>query len=174
MSTFEKAPEVKRIAEELIDQHHPHLQDHARKLVDYYYRYGGGVDWGGKCKKCTAFERHVTSMMFFLFISMDAWKAMSAQQRVALVDHELCHIQRDHTEQINSETQQWERKWCNADDPDSWSIRKHDVEEFSDVIYRHGLWETGIEKIAAAVRKADQQLTIEDMGMPGLRKVSGE
>ncbi|WP_164970356.1 putative metallopeptidase [Bacillus subtilis] len=50
-----------------------------------------------------------------------------------------------------------------ATDPDSWGIREHDVEEFSEIIERHGLWDTGIETFAEAVREADHQMSISDV-----------
>lgn len=161
MSNFKKAPEVEYIARELIAEFHPHLQDAIDK-TDFYKRLGGGVDWAGKCKKCTSFERHLTGKMFFIFVNDDIWAAMSPMQREALVDHELCHIKRSRTEQLNPETGEVKLIWANKDNPDNWSVREHDVEEFSDVIHRHGLWETGIEKFAVAVRKASYQMTIED------------
>lgn len=58
--------------------------------------------------------------------------------------------------------EKWKDEWLEAEDPDSWSIREHDVEEFSDVIRRHGLWDTGIERFAEAVREADYQMNFED------------
>ncbi|KJS23134.1 MAG: hypothetical protein VR72_02920 [Clostridiaceae bacterium BRH_c20a] len=171
MSNFKKAPEVEAIALELISQFHPHLKDAVDKL-DFYKRYGGGVDWAGKCKKCTSFERHLTSKMFFVFINDDVWTRMNSNQREALVDHELCHILRRKGEFINHETREVEFRWANKEDPDNWYIREHDVEEFSDVIYRHGLWETGIEKFAVAVRKASHQMTIEDFENQPLKAVN--
>ena len=54
------------------------------------------------------------------------------------------------------------REWAKKDDPDNWYIQDHDVEEFSDVIRRHGLWDQGVEKFAEAVREVEYQMTIFD------------
>ncbi len=82
----------------------------------------------------------------------------------ALVDHELCHIQRNVGMVITDPNtgRILKKEWADKDDPDSWHIREHDVEEFSDIIHRHGLWEHGIEKFAEAVRNADYQMSIYD------------
>lgn len=42
---YEKSPRIREIAEELIDDHHPHLKD-AKELLEYYVRDdgGGGLD----------------------------------------------------------------------------------------------------------------------------------
>ncbi|WDL97828.1 putative metallopeptidase [Alicyclobacillus sp. ALC3] len=152
---FEEAPTVRAVAAMLIDDHHPHLTD-AKDLIGFYFRYGTS-DWAGKAKKCTAFERHMTGKQLFVFVNAEAWEALKHDQRLALVDHELCHFSRKSERHYDDEQQGWVDAWTAADDSDSWGIRDHDVEEFSDVIKRHGLWEQGIEQFAQAVRNASYQ-----------------
>ncbi|WP_407310975.1 hypothetical protein [Desulfosporosinus sp. SB140] len=38
---YEKSPRIRDIAEQLINDHHPHLKD-AKELVEYYTRDDGG------------------------------------------------------------------------------------------------------------------------------------
>lgn len=161
---FEKSPRIREIAEQLISDHHPHLKD-AEEQVEYYTRAAvGGVDWAGKCKKCSSFERFLTGKMFHIFIIESAFYDWPEDKLKALVDHELCHIRRKTgMELIDPNTGKVVKKeWAQKDDPDNWYIREHDVEEFSEVIHRHGLWDLGIEKFAEAVREADYQMTIYD------------
>lgn len=103
-------------------------------------------------------------MTFHIFIIEPAFKHWSMEKLKALVDHELCHIQRDTGMEVIDPVSGriLRREWANKDNPDNWHIREHDVEEFSDVIHRHGLWEHGIEKFAEAVRDADYQMSIYD------------
>lgn len=152
---FEESPEVREVAVKIINQHHPHLQD-AADLIGFYFRFGAS-DWAGKAKKCTAFERHVTGYMLFVFINAQDWGHLNPEKRNALVDHELCHFMRTSHRKYDEELQKWTEEWDRADQPDSWSIRDHDVEEFSQVIQRHGLWDVGIEQFARAVRNAPYQ-----------------
>lgn len=106
----------------------------------------------------------MTDYMLFLFINKEAWKLFSSEQREELVDHELCHFSRTSWEEPDPKIEgKWITVYGTVDDPDSWSIREHDVEEFSDIIDRHGLWETGIEQFAAAVREAEHQMNFEDV-----------
>lgn len=163
MSTvdFEKADEVRQLANVIIDKYHPHLVD-AKSVIGYYFR-DGVSDWAGKAKKCTAFERHVTGYLLFVFINQQAWTMLLPEQREALVDHELCHFSRAYSLRMNPKTLQEEKEWTDAKDPENWSIREHDVEEFSEIIRRHGLWETGIEHFAEAIREVDYQMTIGDV-----------
>lgn len=157
---FEPAHEVRELAEQIIGKHHPHLVD-AKDLIGYYFRHGSS-DWAGKAHKCTAFERHVTDKMLMMFVNWDAWRALKYDQRLALVDHELCHFSRKEEHWPDPETGKLKMRYAPADDPDSWQMREHDVEEFSDVIARHGLWETGIENFAATIRKVSYQMTFDD------------
>ncbi len=116
---FEESKEVRRLAESIIDEHHPHLKD-AKQQIGFYLREGNSK-WAGKAKKCTAFERHMTDYMLFVFINKDAWKTMPEEQRAALVDHELCHFTREEWEEPDPKDQsKWVTVYGAATDPDSW------------------------------------------------------
>lgn len=160
---YQISPRIRDIAERLIDDHHPHLKD-AKELIEYFIRDTSSIDWSGKCKKCSGFERFLTEKMFHVFIIEPALECWPMEKLEALVDHELCHIHRETgLEVLDAKTGKFIRKeWAEKSNPDNWSIRDHDVEEFSDVIRRHGLWEQGIEKFAEVVRNADYQMTIYD------------
>ncbi|MGG4366748.1 putative metallopeptidase [Bacillus subtilis] len=81
----------------LLNAHRPHLKN-AKQQIGFYFREGNGK-WAGKAKKCTAFERHMTDYMLFVFINKAAWKMMLEEQRAALVDHELCHFTQEEWEE---------------------------------------------------------------------------
>ena len=49
VATFNNAPEVQQIAEELIDKYHPHLVD-GKDYIAYLFREGGQVDWNVQVK----------------------------------------------------------------------------------------------------------------------------
>jgi len=66
---------------------------------------------------------------------------ISAAQRKALIDHQLCHIFKGEN---------------------SLKLVGHDVEEFNSVIVRHGLWNPSLSVIGNAVRKAVQGNLFED------------
>lgn len=116
---FEESKKLRQLAESIIDEHHPHLKDAKQQIV--FYLREGNSKWAGKAKKCTAFERHMTDYMLFVFINKTAWKTMPEEQRAALVDHELCHFTREEWEEPDPKDQsKWVTVYGAATDPDSW------------------------------------------------------
>lgn len=169
---FELAPRVREIAERLIDAHHPHLQD-AKELIGYYIK-DDNAAWYGKCHKCTGFERFITNRTIHILILKDAFLQWSTEKLEALVDHELCHIGRlrESDEWYDSHTgQMMPPIYKPKNEATSWFIQSHNVEEFSDIIDRHGLWDEGIEKFAESVRDTDYQMTLNDFQRNNLKVV---
>ena len=79
---------------------------------------------------------------FLIEISHDYWiEVLSELQKVALVDHELCHLRVDHDEAGEV----------------SLSTCGHDVEEFACVVERHGLWSDGLTGLG---RVMSEQLSL--------------
>ena len=70
-------------------------------------------------------------------ISEDQWIRAEAEQRKAIIDHELCHI-------INKDV--------------GWGIRAHDVEEFAVIIDRYGLWNGDLWSASVVLKKATQMV----------------
>jgi predicted metallopeptidase len=137
--TYTDAPVVKEIAQGLIPQHHPHLEG-AR--IEYVFRSkrltSNGKIVAGKARKVTGLNAFLATKppafgglpFFVIEIAQDVWDALPRPQQVALVDHELCHCFRE----IDDDTGEWEL-----------SIRPHDVEEFAEIVYRHGLWSQDLD-----------------------------
>lgn len=150
MTEFRAAPEVAKIAADLIKKHHTHLAD---QRIEFVFRDKATSSRGrtvcGKAKKMTGLNaflsRDVTSNVdfdpgdeFFLIeIAEDAWAALGSKGRAALVDHELCHLAVEYDE---------------ATEEFKLSLRGHDVEEFAEVIERHGLYEDELVKFAESIK----------------------
>jgi len=151
MTKFREAPDVKRIADELIPQHHEHLLLQADE-IRYVFRSDTPISKGrfvlGKARKVgglscylanaepeapNGFEDHEIADMFVIEISEAMWDQLSAAGRIALVDHELCHRAMDVDE---------------AEGTVKRAIRGHTVEEFTEIVHRHGLWRPELERFA--------------------------
>lgn len=161
-----KARHVAEIAEELIPQYHQHLEE---SEILYLFRSEHTEENGkvklGKARKVSGLNAYLARQSYIeganlaqntenylgdkriglddpgskvfaeplliVEIAHDVWSGLTVEQRVALVDHELSHFGPD-------------------------GMRSHDVEEFRDVIERHGLWTPDLEAVAETI--AQQEL----------------
>lgn len=133
---YTPAPEVKDIAGKLIGLYHDPLLN---EDIEYVFRSEASSSKGkvvlGKARKVTglpAYLSRTSEEPFFLMeIALDTWENLSADQKEALVDHELCHFG------ITEDGRRF--------------ILPHDLEEFAAIVERHGLWNPAVKRIAAAV-----------------------
>lgn len=136
---YSDATAARTIAETLIPQHHPHL---VGARIEYVFRdkhqKRNGKIVAGTARKVSGLNAFLAAKppsfggldFFVIVFALDVWMAISDAQRVALVDHELCHCWRE----TNDETGEWDL-----------SIRGHDIEEFAEIVYRHGLWSEDLD-----------------------------
>jgi hypothetical protein len=143
---YERAPEVERLAKQIIDKSHPTLRG---IRIEYVFREKAGLRHGrlvaGSAKKITGVNallatpgaRSSEDLEFFLVtIARDVWDRSTASRRIALVDHELqhCHVQLD---DVTGEA--------------VLAMRGHDIEEFAAIVQRHGLWTDDLEMFVTAL-----------------------
>ena len=145
-------------AEKLILEHHPDLVEAKVVLL---YNTAWSVDPGGrvvlgKCKIASAADRALVGEVDVI-VTLNAafWfdEQTSSEQREALLDHELCHAHLQYDgegEPVQDELGRLVFK-----------LRHHDVEEFEDVIKRHGTYKRDLERFAAALLT---QREIEKLG----------
>ena len=151
MSDYTPAPQVRRIADDLLLDHHTHLLGVEIRyvFVTPTPKSKGELVWGRarKVSGLSAFLAHDIPVdeivddeadwsFFVIEIARDVWDAIDQKARIALVDHELCH--------------------CDVAEDDDGNrrlvTRPHDIEEFRDVVRRHGLWRPDVAAFAGAVQ----------------------
>jgi len=144
-----------RIMDGLIDQYHPHLAD---AKIAICWRFGWNEDpdgWVklGQCKKGSDLDRALHKYDFVLLLNHEAWNAagFGVDKMEAVIDHELCHA----AVIIDSNGE----PKTDEDGRTCYRTRKHDVEEFVDVVARHGCYKRQLEQFAAvAVDKQNRPL----------------
>ena len=140
-----KTTKLYKIMDSLIAKHHKHLADAA---IAIGWRYDKKQDadgrlWLGSLKKASDLDRKLHQFDFVMLLNHEFCnKAATDQQITALVDHELCHGQ-------VSYDAHGERKE-DGDGRGVYRIRKHDVEEFQEIVVRHGAWKGDLEKFFGA------------------------
>jgi hypothetical protein len=157
---FFPAPEVEKIAEDLIPKYHEHLINFQVRIryvfIDKAPKSKGKEIWG-TCRKISGLNAFLEGggdddeAFFVITISHDVWEILPHDKRVALVDHELCHAwaevkQAKDEADADAEIEQ--------DNPVKLSVKPHDLEEFACIVRRHGLWRDSIEEFVEAALKA--------------------
>lgn len=127
-------PEVLKVAERVIRDHHTNLLE---AKIGFLMRSEDGASNGkrviGKAAKFPVKLRPYVELDFLIWLSRPTWLELDVAGREALVDHELCHLEYD---------------------PDTLEagLKAHDVEEFVEIIERHGLWRFDLERTAEAIQ----------------------
>lgn len=147
---FWEADEIEPIARGLIYEHHRHLWEGEAGLLYLFTskeRKSKGRVVLGTAQLASSLQRFLTqgrqggAVDFILIFDHVRWKLMLPEHRAALVDHELCH--------------------CIQTAAGDWAIRGHDLEEFTDIVRRHGLWRPDVIGMAAAMKPYQYQLPLQ-------------
>lgn len=137
---FWAADEAREIAEaDVISVWHPHLEDY-----EICYVFKEDLTKAQRValatiKKSTPFEYYLSGVDLVVTVNADYWPDLTHAQRIALLDHEFCHT----FETVNEKGVA------------SLKFRGHDLEEFTDVVRRHGAWMPDIERMNQAQREFD-------------------
>lgn len=157
MVTYCYSEELAEIGRRLVAQHHPDLVNFGAVEIRYIFRSeasksNGKVVWG-KARKVGGLGAFLAmdtddaptgeppddpaEAFFVIEIAHDVWLLLSPKQKVALVDHELCHLSvaLDEAGAVRL------------------SIRPHDLEEFEAILSRHSLWRPDLESFAVVAAK---------------------
>lgn len=134
---FQEAPEAEEIGNELISRYH---QDISKAKIFYYFKKKASK----KKDKLALATISLTSPKlkfiserqydYYLEIGWTEWTELTLQQKIALIDHELCHA-------------------AFSLDKEKFVIRGHSVEEFREVIERYGFWNDGIKAFGEACKR---------------------
>lgn len=150
MIEFVENNEAEQIAEQLIEPFHPHLiglhiahlskvkpqpvNPKAPKKPRKAGRQGKKIVMA-KTSKVTAKMAALASRNFAFVIEYDweIWDKLPQEKKVALVDHELCHC---------------------GNDADGTYLKHHSVEDFTEVVQRHGMWHSDTLRFLEGVDNA--------------------
>jgi hypothetical protein len=110
----------------------------------------------GKCKKASDLDRVLYAFDFVIILRPDFWHHPKANdiQRRALLDHELMHAAVKYDDDGEPVTDSRGRT--------VYRIRKHDLEEFRDIVVRYGCYKSDIEAFASALLRAPKYKDLLD------------
>lgn len=104
----------------------------------------------GKCVRASDLQKELVEFDFVILLNKEVWesKEFVVEKKKALLDHELMHI----AEALDKESEpKYDSKGRKL-----FRMRGHDIEEFTDIIRRHGCYKSDLEKFAEAILKKGQ------------------
>ena len=99
----------------------------------------------GKCVRATDLQRELIDWDFVILLNREVWEDIDfrTEKKLALLDHEMCHAARA----VDSDGE----PRIDTKGRPVWRIRGHDIEEFREVVARHGAYKGDLEKFAKAL-----------------------
>lgn len=138
--------EVYELAAAIISAHHTHLLP---VRIEYAFVSPTPKNKGKMIAGSARILRGLSSLwaseegdeFFAIVLAQDIWERADEYFRRALLDHELCH--------------------CKVTDEGKLVTVGHDVEEFAEIVTRHGLWQQDLQTFMGELRQQD--LFLPDM-----------
>jgi hypothetical protein len=99
----------------------------------------------GKCIRVTDLNKEFAAYDFIIVLNREVWGDIrfAREKKTALLDHEMCHAAGAFDEDGEPIRDDRNRR--------VWRSRKHDIEEFRDVVARHGCYKKDLEDFAQAL-----------------------
>lgn len=148
VSEGQPLPEPYRLLQEVREKFHADTRG-ARIALAWRYRLNPDKDGHlilGRCCKVSDLHREFADYDFIIVLNQDVWDdpKFDRAKKVALLDHELCHAAPDYEEESGEHKRDERNRLI-------FRTRKHDIEEFQDVVSRHGCYKRDLEKFAKAL-----------------------
>lgn len=141
---------------DLVGEQHHHLIDARIALA---WRFGWKEDKDGRlklgqAKKLSDLDREFRTgageeIDLVILLNYEVWNRgdFTCEQQLALIDHELCHFQFSKDDETGEPKMDVRGRLI-------YRLRGHDVEEFTEIVARHGIWRHDLEKFAKQAGKA--------------------
>lgn len=150
----------------IIGKHHSDL---AEAKIGLFWKLGWNADADGRqtLGKCCKISEQTKEMLgeeadldFAILLNKEVVNSpeWSREQTKALLDHELCHAAPAMDDKNEGEQKQDERGRL------LWRIRKHDIEEFREIVHRHGCYKEDLEAFAETIRQNNQAPLLKAVG----------
>jgi predicted metallopeptidase len=129
-------------------KHHPHLEAAYIVVLSGPLGVSEGCKQWGRARRLKKTERALLAAMdvkrspdYVIEVDTDTWEIFDVNQRLALLDHELCHMAGREIDEDGVYGQ--------------WKLRGHDCETFLREVQRHGAWRPVLKDLARVMRQLD-------------------
>jgi hypothetical protein len=135
---FDEFESGKEVADKLIRQYHTELASaNIRFICRNKSAKKGGRKVPGTVSKMGGKYKHLTNCDFVIEVSLEFWNEFAPEKRMALIDHLL--------------------EWCFGEEDEKtgdmkWKLRAPEVQEFSEIVSRHGNWTDELHEFERSVK----------------------
>ena len=141
-------PEAMELAAtEVIPSWHEHLNRVTIAYLAVDEMKTRNLETWAKIRKATPVERCLADADLVLVVNEGIWGVLSKAQRIALLDHEFCHVT-------------WDAE------KDEIKMAHHDLEEFNAVVRRHGSWRDSIKLFGEQLELFEDVSALKGLGKP--------
>lgn len=136
---IEDAPDVKSVAEEVIEDKN---MDFSMCNISYIKVYPNiSKTKVGQCRVASRREHFYSGADYIISMSGDIWSELDDKRKYILTWHELEHIFPEFSESKGEY---------------NYKVRKHDIEDFADIIEEHGVnWFSDLKEIVMSFHDMD-------------------
>ena len=149
--------DIKKLMHRLVSTRHPDLVN--CKIMPVWKNRemkNKGSTVAAKIQKLNDCIRSFADYHFIIVISSPTWQRLNDTQRMAVLDHEMCHVFYDDEDKAGNPT---------------YSLISHDVEDFAQIIQLYGLYHNGLVEFGNAVKTAldnlSKDVVVRKLGEPG-------
>jgi hypothetical protein len=167
----DERPDLYGVMRELLEDHHDELSGAVVQLV-WRRNWKGDKDQRlvlGQAIIPSRVDRLTHGIDLRILLNFEVYNSVqfSREQQMALIDHELQHF----APALDEDTM--EQK-VGADGLREWRKRKHNLEEFREIVARHGQWKSDIQDFVRVAMEAGipEQLTLADREGSGISSVT--
>jgi predicted metallopeptidase len=147
---FRAAKDLQPIIDRLIELFYPLLQGATVRAVYRSTKFPDSPFTVARIEKITGLRAWLYSKIdgeqdaFFLIqVVVPNWETFEPRQQVAVLDHEICHIDYN-------------------DEKDSYALRDHTVQEFPEIVERHGAYHPSLEYFYEALSRGEEDPSTRD------------
>jgi predicted metallopeptidase len=147
---FRAATDLQPIIDRIIELFYPLVQGATVRAVYRSSKFPDSPFTVARIEKITGLRAWLYSRApgeqegwFLIQIVLPNWDAFEARGHVAILDHEICHIHY-------------------SDETDTLGLRPHTVEEFPEIVERHGAYEPGLERFMEALQRGEEDPSTRD------------
>jgi len=111
----------------------------------------------GKCIRVSDLYKEFSEFDAIILLNSEVWNDIefTREKKLALIDHELCHLAPKYDDETGEPVVDERGRQV-------YRTRKHDLEEFSGIVERHGCWKRDLERFAEVLLRKQKSPLFRD------------